>query len=350
MLPETCNAGLLTIDGTPFPVRVVGSVDAATRQVPMRIEPCTGTTLHLRAGSHVIESRMNPRAGANATGFDLTRLTLVSGADGAASDATAFDLPSSDRAPRLRTTAETRSSSTLSVTGASAPYWLVLGQNSNPGWHARVDGKDLGPSRLVDGFANGWFVTPRRDGKPSVIELEWTPQRVVAFALGTSFIGLAACLTILVGGAVRRRRITIAGGPPPAPAPAPPAHLTGLRATTSLERRPVSTVLLSFGFGITSASLVRPWVGVVVAALAWWAARSPLGRTVVRWLPGVTITGVGLYIASAQLLEKYPPRFDWPTFFDTARIPTWIALFVFALDGVIGAVWRLEEEPADDPA
>ncbi len=40
-----------------------------------------------------------------------------------------------------------------------------------------VAGKDLGPPQLIDGYANGWLVTPKTSGRDMVITLEWTPQR-----------------------------------------------------------------------------------------------------------------------------------------------------------------------------
>ena len=48
------------------------------------------------------------------------------------------------------------------------------------------------------------------------------------------------------------------------------------------------------------------------------------------------------------MFMKYPPRFDWPNFFDPARIPTWIALFAFAADMVISAVWHRDEVNSDE--
>ena len=64
------------------------------------------------------------------------------------------------------------------VDGADEPFWLVLGQSENAGWHATTDGAALGPRRLVDGYANGWLVDPTTDESFDVV-LEWTPQRSV---------------------------------------------------------------------------------------------------------------------------------------------------------------------------
>ena len=41
---------------------------------------------------------------------------------------------------------------------ASEPYFLVVGQNHHPLWRATMDGRDLGPPEVVDGYALGWRV------------------------------------------------------------------------------------------------------------------------------------------------------------------------------------------------
>ncbi len=78
------------------------------------------------------------------------------------------------------------------VDAATKPFWLVLGESQSPGWHARVvGGHDLGPSQLVDGYANGWLVTPPASGAFDVV-FEWTPQRQVRTAIWLSLLGVAA--------------------------------------------------------------------------------------------------------------------------------------------------------------
>ena len=58
-----------------------------------------------------------------------------------------------------------------------------MGQSFNPGWHLTTsDGTDLGPSTLVNGFANGWRIDPAKVGPDATFVVEWTPQRTVWIA------------------------------------------------------------------------------------------------------------------------------------------------------------------------
>ena len=94
---------------------------------------------------------------------------------------------------------EGRVSYKLQVDGASAPFWLVLGQSQNDGWKATVKGRgSLGMPTLIDGYANGWYITPTGSG-PIEITLTWTPQRVVWIAIGLSALALAVCLGLIAG-------------------------------------------------------------------------------------------------------------------------------------------------------
>ncbi len=93
------------------------------------------------------------------------------------------------------------------VTAATKPFWLVLGESQSPGWHAHVvGGSDLGSSQLVDGYANGWKVTPPASGTFDVV-FEWTPQRQVFDAIWLSLIGAILCLGIIAFTWVRRRAV-----------------------------------------------------------------------------------------------------------------------------------------------
>ena len=77
----------------------------------------------------------------------------------------------------------------LQVSGASMPFWLVLGETQNRGWEASVDGgPSLGGSTLIDGFANGWKVDPAALGAAGRsgtfdVTLDWAPQNRVWAAL-----------------------------------------------------------------------------------------------------------------------------------------------------------------------
>ena len=70
----------------------------------------------------------------------------------------------------------------------------------------------LGTPTLIDGYANGWYITPTGSG-PIEITLTWTPQRVVWIAIGLSALALAVCLGLIaVAWARRRRQVIVADG------------------------------------------------------------------------------------------------------------------------------------------
>jgi len=98
----------------------------------------------------------------------------------------------------------------VSVSGATAPFWLVLGESQNAGWKATVKGVgSLGGSQVVDGFANGWRIDPK--GHPSlVVDLEWVPQRKVWDAIALSLFGVGLCCALAGTGFWRARRRVVA--------------------------------------------------------------------------------------------------------------------------------------------
>ncbi|HYD11210.1 MAG TPA: alpha-(1-_3)-arabinofuranosyltransferase family protein, partial [Acidimicrobiales bacterium] len=184
----TCRADLLSLDGAPVSVRLVGSVDDALAREPIGIEPCGRITID--AGRH--ELRATPGA---TTGFDLDRLVLTDGVD-----------PSPGAAPTLpsRSSVEVIDSGRASVTvdvDGTEPFWLVLGQSHSPGWQASGG---LGGPTLVDGYANGWLVDPAEHDR---ITLTFAPQRTVTAALLVSGLAALLCLALVLrrsGGGIRR--------------------------------------------------------------------------------------------------------------------------------------------------
>ncbi len=101
-----------------------------------------------------------------------------------------------------------RVSYSLRVEDATEPFWLVLGQSRNDGWKATVKGQgSLGAPTLIDGYANGWYVTPT-GSEPIEITLTWTPQRVIWIAIALSALALAGCIALLIVTTARRRRET----------------------------------------------------------------------------------------------------------------------------------------------
>jgi hypothetical protein len=214
--------------------------------------------------------------------------------------------------PALTVTGQTRVSYDLRVDGATQPFWLVLGQSLNDGWHARVNGADLGPPTLVDGYANGWRITPASSG-PFVITLEWTPQRLVWVALGISALAVIACLVLVVGD---RRRV-----PPPPPEENPSPG----------RGRPSTLVVgaLATGAAVTFGVLAGPLPGIVagLAAVAGLVLPRRL-RGLLGLLPGALLALAAAYIVAKSLRYPIPADLDWPAAFAATDILAWSAVAV----------------------
>jgi hypothetical protein len=230
---------------------------------------------------------------------------------------------------------------TVRIDGASAPFWFVLGQSHNEGWVAKADGHDLGPSELVDGYANGWRVTPRDPGAPITLTLAWEPQGTVWKAMVVSAVAGALCLVIVAGALWRRRRVTESPGGDVPPVLRNP--IGGVPATSRPRARWVAVVCS----GSLAAVFVRPWAGLLVAAVVFLAVRRPRWRLALRLLPAGVVIAVAFGIAAAQEIRRYPRRFEWPTFFEWARNPVWIAIMLLAADALVALVTRDDEVDHD---
>ena len=322
-MPETCFTDLVDVDGVGAEVRVSGTTAAALAGGALTVTPCEQGALALDAGKHVVRARASAR---NPLGIDVTRLVLSSGAGGAPVPRAAFETsPSSpDPAPRVRTLSEGRSSTKLAVEGATEPFWLVLGQSKNDGWVATVDGKRLGSSQLVDGYANGWLITP--DGRDSLtVSLVWEPQRIVGMTIAISAAAFLVALGIVVVAFARRRRTR----PGDVTSPDAPVLTPG---SPVLDHRTAATIGTVAAVTLVGAVTVRPWVGLGVGALTLLAVRAPRWRLVLRLVPAALMVGVAFYVSVTQFFVRYPPRFEWVTFYDEVRVPTWIAVLLVAAD------------------
>lgn len=332
-IPPVCRTDLLRVDGRPFPIRLVGSSAAAERLQPLAIRPCDPKdparvpTISLAPGRHTIES-----APGRATGINLDRLLLASAAGGGA-QAVAGErvapFAAQPAPPTVALTRNGRTSLTATVSGARQPFWLVLGESQNKGWRAKVaGGKALGGSTLVDGYANGWYIQPTASS--FTVDIEWTPQRRVWFAIMLSIIGAALCLAIVVVGAIRTRRKG------PSHRPVRPIEWPVVRtaaddpgggrrmSAVAIASSAIVSALVAGAVATVPAAVV---VAVVVIAVLRWPRRARLPAA----LLGPAVLGAtALYIGSKQLRYRYPSLFEWPTLFGRAYEAAWIALLVVA--------------------
>jgi purine-cytosine permease-like protein len=84
--------------------------------------------------------------------------------------------------------------------------------------------------------------------------------------------------------------------------------------------------------GLFGLLFAAPWVGLAGAAGALVMLRVPHGRLVVRAVAAGLAVVVMVGIPVSQLVNRFPPYFDWPGFFDWARLPTWLLLVLLLAD------------------
>ncbi len=170
----------------------------------------------------------------------------------------------------------------VTVDAPQASY-LVVNENLNPGWRARIGGRTLRPVRL-DGWRQAWVVPA---GTKGTVRLSYGPGRVYRAAV-LGGLALLPLLLLTAAWPVPFRPGTRRRAPSPAPAGAPP------------DGGPVP------GDGRAGARSLA-WVVVavpVVAALGFWAG-------------GVVGAGVGAFAAAVFALVR------------RARSP-WSAAFMLA--------------------
>jgi hypothetical protein len=332
-LPGDCRADLLTVDGRPYPVRVVGSAATAASGGTATVESCNpsgGAAAPLRLGAGAHELRATPGA---STGINLDGLVLASGIGGAG---VALDAPAGSTAapaaaaPRVHVTGNGETTIHARVQHPTGPFWLVLGESFNSGWRATVNGHDLGAPKLVDGISNGWRVNPK-DGRPLSVTFTWTPQRRIWIALAISAVTMVLCTAL----ALRPRRPRI---------PVDAAHVDrplafrspfGSSGSPPSRRAVVSTTL---AVAIASSLLVTWWMGLVVGAVTL----AVLLRPPLRWLLTVgapaALAAAGAYVVVQQTRHLYPAVFEWPTFFDAVHVVALLAVLLLAADAVVELV------------
>lgn len=396
-IPRVCRDNLMSIDGKPVWLAVTGTVGAAEDGSGLQISGC-GPDAHgivLGPGTHTVQT-----VSGQTTGLDLDRLLFDSAPGGGAepllSDGALRPVAgtlagggvASLGTPGVRLLSSTATSARLAVTGASRPFWLVLGESQNAGWRAHIaGGASLGTSTLIDAYANGWYVDP--PGTSFVVELTWTPQREVDVALVVSAAAIAACLVLAVvpGWRVRRRwRRWRAGGGRPLlsgddhePLPGSETHRRGrtsvvlaprLRGGGGSRRRlaPVDGPPPGPFKGGWQATLGAPWLaggrpaGLLAALVAGlvaggvaavvvppgWPLLVGLGiglatiavarfggtRTVLTLAAVTAAVLAGAITVAGQMTHHYPTGDNWPEMFSGTDIAAFTAFLVLAADSL----------------
>jgi hypothetical protein len=373
-IPSVCTPKLLRIDGRPVWLKISGTVGAAEKLRGLTVSGCgpDANGIVLGPGNHTLDA-----AWGKTTGWDLDRVVLDSApggavlpplADGSAqpasgtigTPATSF-LPT----PTVRVLGSTATSAKLEVQGATRPFWLVLGESLNAGWEATWrGGRSLGAPQLIDGYANGWYVSPQRSST-FVVTLEFAPQGIVTPAVIASGAMLALCLFLgfVPIGPIRRRLrrrgprsaekqvVEPAGGTVTADPGSWEASPTRHSQTSALDASPIlgsplatsgeppkllTCILVAAACGAIAMVVLPPsWAPSIagatavlaIAGLRWSRARSVLSLSAVG-----CIGAAGAVTVFDQVRHHYPPGSAWPHNFETAGVLAFVGVVALATD------------------
>ncbi len=384
-LPGNCVSNLLSVDGQPIDVSIVGSTQNALDNGESELVPCgpDAKGITLGAGPHIVQTAVahNPpcaNASSTCTGWNIDQLVFDSaagGSPGPAATPTAAGTPQiqpaqAGQAPTVVPQSSHIDSQTDAVSGAQQPFEFVLGQSVNKGWKAEaVPGPgaspgarsvNLGTSQLMDGFANGWPVTAadlnQLGGPNFTIQLTWTPQREVWAALAASAATLLLCLLLgFLPARPRRwlrsklpRRLRGAAGPElpalaaqSAPGSFDPARLTVPWSAPPKEERQRGwlrfprALLIGAITGGVAALVVAPVPALAVGAL------TALGL-ILPWARVVALVGGTAYVVAGcanvwqgQNVHHYLPGANWPGTFVQAGNLIWLGVVLLLADAVI---------------
>jgi hypothetical protein len=337
-LPAVCRDDLLTLDGDAVPVTLDGSTADAVAGKALDLAPCRATAaaggVDLDRGDHVVRSAEGTRSGVDVDGLvfgsDAGGTTMQLGARGELPTSVTQVATSAGAQPRVKVDSKGSTKIDLTVSGArkGRPFWLVLGESNNAGWEATVDGKDVGGSTLVDGYAKRWRVEPPSGSFH--VTLAWTPQRNVWIALAVSGIALVLCLVL----ALRRRRL-----------PTPPkdddedalAFECPLVATGT--RPGVGRVIVgALAVAVIGAVLSAWWVGLAAGALVAVVARWPRARLLITLGAPLALGACALYVIVQQHRYGYPSDLDWPPQFTRINEVAWLSVILLLADVVVERV------------
>jgi hypothetical protein len=214
---------------------------------------------------------------------------------------------------------------------------LVLGESQNDGWQATADGADLGPPKLVDGYANGWVI-PASD-HPVEVTLRWTPQRAIYAGLVASGVAALACLALVV--LTRRPRTGDLPTASDAPRLTPPWEPTG-------PLPPLTTGIAIATAAIVATVAAGPAIGLITTALTAIATRWAGGRVVLLAGGLLTLAASFALVVLGQERHRWGADFDWATHFDLSHRLTLLgALLLVAGVALTQAGHHEERQPGD---
>lgn len=341
-LPDVCRSGLMAVDGTDIPVRITGSIENSLSRDALVASPCANPVVELAPGDHTFTS-----ANGLDTGVDIDQTTLSSRFSSANTSSAADSGSSPGSVPTIVADATGRLSYRVSSTGASGPYWLVLGQSLSDGWTATVrGGASLGAPTLIDGLSNGWLIDPAIVGDTITIDLVWAPQKTVNIALIVSGIWLLILLVAATWYSFRRRSDLVASNlqanSMTMAAPQPIATSWSSPTTPT----PVARLLTILVSGLLAGIFGGVLVGVIVALITTLASSRRRARILLLITPVICMSGVIVLYVGLQIRRRIPVGVEWVNGFLFAHELTLIAVFSVVAETLLRFASRIRPKRA----
>ncbi len=176
-----CGLGpVVELDGRALPTQVTGTFTALLGGQPMSFTACPAARIAAGA-NQVVEPATDP--------FDVQDVVLEVRRAGAPPGAALGPAPGPATVAAIRSWTPARRVLTVA---APARSYLVMNENFNPGWQARLDGRTL-PAVRLDGWKQAWLLPA---GTAATVTLTYLPDALYRDALGGGLGGLA--LVVLV--------------------------------------------------------------------------------------------------------------------------------------------------------
>lgn len=322
-----CRNDLVFVDDVGIPVRVVGDTASALRGDPLALASCDAEPVRLPGG----ERRFDSAPGAR-TGIDIDRVVWCSAAGAGACRDDGPVLATGDPTPEVEVVASDDATVQVEVRGASpgTPFWLVLGQSFQGGWQIIDTEVEHSDAQLVDGYANGFLVTP--DSETLELTIRFVPQNRVEIGLLLSLVGVIVALGLAIASGT-------VGRPVPIPLQEPLRRIRALTWEGALPTRRDAVIVGATG-GVIGALVVAPVIGLGVGLLAGFATRRQGWRGAFTLAPALLLAASAVYVIGTQVRDETPAGPGWPAATEHLHTVALVAVVLLVVDLVIDRMWE----------